>query len=125
VIDVALQKDKTLPSCIGAWGNIGAKIATTYLCVPPPPPTLLDSSNGQTSKNSYNEILILHQNMAYIKYTYHYVCSNIGHILLHYYVVKLDSWLIPLIIVMVKVSFAISHVTFYYYHDFYYYSGKT
>jgi hypothetical protein len=40
VIDVALQKDKTLPSCIGAWGNIGAKIATTYLCVggaPPPP----------------------------------------------------------------------------------------
>jgi hypothetical protein len=63
------------------------------------------------SKKLCNEILILHQNVAYIKYTYHCVCSNIGHILLHDYVVKFDSWLIPLVIVMVIVSFAISHVT--------------
>jgi hypothetical protein len=82
---------------------------TIYVC---PPPPILDSSIGQMSKNSCNEILILHQNVAYIKYTYHYVCSNIGHILLHDYVVKLDSWLIPLVIVMVIVSFAINHVTF-------------
>jgi hypothetical protein len=44
VIDVTLQKVKTLPSCIGAWRNIGTKITTNHLCGPPPIP---DYSNHQ------------------------------------------------------------------------------
>jgi hypothetical protein len=37
VIDVTLQQVKTLPSCIGAWRNIGTKITTNHLCAPPFP----------------------------------------------------------------------------------------
>jgi len=43
-------------------------------------------------------------------YTYHYVWSNIGHILLHHYVVKSYLWLMPLVLILLIVVFAISHV---------------
>ncbi len=43
---------------------------------------------------------------------YYFVYSNIDHILLHDYVVNQDSWLMPLLIFMVKVINVISHVTF-------------
>ncbi len=50
-------------------------------------------------------------------YTYYCVCGNMGHILLHDYklhdyVIKSDSWLMPLIINLVIVIFAINHVIF-------------
>ncbi len=45
-------------------------------------------------------------------YTYYYVCDNIGDILLHDCVVKSTLWLMPLIIILFIVIFAINHVTF-------------
>ncbi len=43
---------------------------------------------------------------------YYRVCDNLGHILLHECVVKLDSWFMPLIIILVIVLDTIIHVTF-------------
>jgi hypothetical protein len=43
---------------------------------------------------------------------YYCVSDNLGHILLHDCVVKLDSWFMPLIIILVIVIDAIIHVTF-------------
>jgi hypothetical protein len=45
-------------------------------------------------------------------FIYYFVYSNIGHILLHEYVVNQDSWLMPLVIFVVKVIYVINHVTF-------------
>ncbi len=44
--------------------------------------------------------------------TYYYVCGNLGRILLHDYIVKLNLWLMPLVIILVIVIYAISHVAF-------------
>jgi hypothetical protein len=46
------------------------------------------------------------------QYKYHCVCGYIGHIWLHDYLVNLDSWLMPLVIILVIVNFGINHVTF-------------
>ncbi len=46
------------------------------------------------------------------QYKYYCVCGNIGHILLHDYVIKLDSWLMSLVIILITVKFGINHVTF-------------
>ncbi len=46
------------------------------------------------------------------QYKYYCVCGNISHILLNDYVVKLDSWLMPLVIIHVIVKIGINHVTF-------------
>jgi hypothetical protein len=43
---------------------------------------------------------------------YYCVFDNLGHILLRDYVVKLDSWFMPLVITLVIVIDAIIHVTF-------------
>jgi hypothetical protein len=46
-------------------------------------------------------------------FTYYYVCDNLGHtILLRDYVVKLDLWLMPLVIIPIIIIHAIGHVTF-------------
>jgi hypothetical protein len=45
-------------------------------------------------------------------YTYYYVCGNLSHMLLHDYVIKSNSWLMPLVIILIIVIFAISHVIF-------------
>jgi hypothetical protein len=45
-------------------------------------------------------------------YIYHYVCNDVGHILLHDYVVNSNLWLMPLVIILVIVIFTINHVTF-------------
>jgi hypothetical protein len=43
---------------------------------------------------------------------YYCVCDNLGHILLHDCVIKLDSWFMPLIRILVIVIDVIIHVTF-------------
>jgi hypothetical protein len=49
--------------------------------------------------------------MAYI--TSHFIVSNnVGHILLHKYVMKSNSWRMPLVIIIVIIIHAINHVTF-------------
>ncbi len=45
-------------------------------------------------------------------FIYYFVCGNIGHILLHSHVVNQDSWLMPLVIFMVKIICVINRVTF-------------
>jgi hypothetical protein len=45
-------------------------------------------------------------------FIYYFVYGNIGHILLHSHVVNQDSWLLPLVIFIVKIIYVISHVTF-------------
>jgi hypothetical protein len=45
-------------------------------------------------------------------FTFYCVSNNVGHILLHRYVMKSNVWLMPLIIIMVIIIHAINHVTF-------------
>jgi hypothetical protein len=45
-------------------------------------------------------------------FTFYCVFNNVGHILLHRYVVKSKLWLMPLVIIMVIIIHAINHVTF-------------
>jgi hypothetical protein len=45
-------------------------------------------------------------------FIYYFVYGNIGHILLHSHVVNQDSWLMPLVIFIIKIIYVISHVTF-------------
>jgi hypothetical protein len=45
-------------------------------------------------------------------FTFYCVFDNVGHILLHRYVVRSNLWLMPLVIIMVIIIHAINHVTF-------------
>jgi hypothetical protein len=45
-------------------------------------------------------------------FTFYCVSNNVGHILLHKYIVKSNLWLMPLVIIMVIILHAINHVTF-------------
>ncbi len=45
-------------------------------------------------------------------FTFYCVFDNVGHILLHRYVVKSNLWLMPLVIIIVIIIHAIDHVTF-------------
>jgi hypothetical protein len=45
-------------------------------------------------------------------FTFYCVFDNVGHILLHRYVVRSNLWLMPLVILMVIIIHAINHVTF-------------
>jgi hypothetical protein len=44
-------------------------------------------------------------------FTFYCVSNNVGHILLHRYVVKSNLWLMPLVIIMVITIHAINYVT--------------
>jgi hypothetical protein len=45
-------------------------------------------------------------------FTFYCVSNNVGHILLHKYVVKSNLWLMALVIIMVIIIHVINHVTF-------------